>query len=365
MKKGAILIVTTWILMILTLFAVGVGFRTGLEIKLTGYNLDRIKALYIAKSGIKKAVIEKWKEYIGGKSIGLDAFSEPWANNEKYFKNIKTSDGIFTLSYKAHELDRSDREIILYGLQDETARIDINSEKALPILQNLLLNTGLELKRVKEIMRAIKEWDHIQNSGFSAPEELLLSKEIPEEILYGGDINKDGVINEAEKTGILGFITVYGDGAININTAPKEVLDALFGPGFPGLALKISDYRNGIDGRIGTDDDRWFLIGESVIERSEKGMVEVKNLNDENWYGNIFDIKDHEYKKLKELASGSGLLKTSSDYYRAHIKANVDKVKKVVEAVIKFNTPQAVREYGFSDALPPPNIEYLFWHEES
>ena len=124
MKKGAILIVTTWILAILTLFAIGIGFRTGLEIKLTGYNLDRLKALYVAKAGIRKAITEKWVEYVEGKSLGTDAFSESWANNEKYFKDTGVGEGQFTLSFLPHALDKNDKEIHFYGLEDETSRIN-------------------------------------------------------------------------------------------------------------------------------------------------------------------------------------------------------------------------------------------------
>jgi len=377
MTRGAILIIVTWILAIMTLFAVGIGFRMGLEIKLTRYNLDRLKALYIAKAGINKAVTEKWEEYVEGRSLGVDAFSERWANDKEHFKNAKVGGGTFTLSYSPHEQDRSDKEIFLYGLEDETSKININSDKGLPILRNILLSSDMDLEQAESIVASIEDWrdedDTPKLSGgissgaedsyyqtleqpystsardFIDVKELLLVKGITEKIFY--DI-------------LIDNITIFGDGKININTANIDVLSAAIGIGYPELASKIMEYRKGVDGKVGTDDDRWFIMGEYIIERGEKGMVEVKDLNEESWYGNIFGIQDREYKKIKELAGSSGVLTTSSDYYRASIVASLGKVKKAVSAVIKFNKPSIIREAGFGEELPPPEIEYLYWHEE-
>ena len=47
------------------------------------------------------------------------------------------------------------------------------------------------------------------------------------------------------------YITVHGDGRININTAPEKVLDAAVGIGYPELASKLVDYSKGVDGKAG------------------------------------------------------------------------------------------------------------------
>lgn len=379
MTKGTIIIVTTWILAILTLFAIGIGFRMGLDIKLTGYNLDKVKALYIAKAAIRMAITEKWKEYREGRSLDIDAFGESWANNEDYFKDSEVGEGKFTLSYLPGELDRADKEIILYGLEDETGKISVNSDKGLAVLRNLLLNFDIELKAAEDIISSIEDWrdeDDVPKAAgtigggaedsyyqaldtpyatsgrdFVAVEELLLVKGITEDLFY-------------QK--LISYLTIYGDGKININMASEEVLNAAFGVGYTELASKIIEYRSGIDGRIGTDDDRWFMLGTGgiIIDREDRGMVEVKNLNDDNWYGNIFGITDFEYKRLKELAAGQGLISTTSDYYRATVTASVNRVKKVVTTVFKYNRPQGISSEGFSDEIPLPDVEYLYWHEE-
>jgi hypothetical protein len=56
---------------------------------------------------------------------------------------------------------------------------------------------------------------------------------------------------------LINFVTIYGDGVVNINTAPKEVLSAL------GLADslidKILNVRRGKDDIDATADDHIFL----------------------------------------------------------------------------------------------------------
>ncbi|NQT06345.1 MAG: general secretion pathway protein GspK [Candidatus Omnitrophica bacterium] len=390
-NKGAILIVTSWILAILTLFAVGVGFRTGLEIKLTGYNLDKVKTLYIAKAGIRRAVIEKWKEYAEGRSLNIDSYAEDWGNIEEYFKEVKFGGGSFELSFYHPDFADSKRGILLYGLEDESGRININSDKGVKVFKNLLLNFGFDLKEAEDIAGSIKDWrdeDNVAQSvgeeasgaedayyqsleepystrgeEFKALEEILLVKGVTDKLFYGGDRDGDGVIGKGEH-GLINLLTVYGAGKININTAPREVLDGAFGIGYSDLASKVVDYRNGMDGDFGTSDDRWFTMGDIIVERGTKGLVEVKDLNDESWYGNIFGITNIEYTRIRDLITKEGLLSTSSGVYRANVTATVDKVRKVVTAVISFNAPLQVENRGFSEEIPPPDIEYLYWHEE-
>ena len=54
--KGAILITTLWILTLLTLLAVGIGTRMSIDIKLIGFSLNSLKAHYLAKAGMMRAI---------------------------------------------------------------------------------------------------------------------------------------------------------------------------------------------------------------------------------------------------------------------------------------------------------------------
>ena len=384
-KNGTILIVTLWILAILSLLAVGAGFRMGLEIKLTGFRLSELKALYLAKAGINKAIALRWMEQLRGKSRGVDALSQVWSNNKDMFHKIELGEGSFTLSHCPKELDRSDKEIILYGMEDEYSRININRDDILDSLRILFVDKGLELESARALASSIKDWrdkDNIPSNGgaeeayyqslekpyhssdadFKAIEELLLVKGMTRELFYGEDKNKDGKIALGEE-GIEGFLTVFGDKKININTAPEPVLKTVFGLGFSDLAKKIMDYRRGFDGKIGTSDDRWFGSGNITVHRKGLGMVQIKNLNDKAWSGNIFGVTKREWGRIKKL-SEEGSLATTTNVFRINATGQVRKVKKDVVAVVKFEDSKPLTAFTFKKSPPPPDIEYLYWYED-
>ena len=76
--------------------------------------------------------------------------------------------------------------------------------------------------------------------------------------------------------GLRELITVWGDGKLNLNTAPYEVLAAI-----PRLDEEVLDaivaYRNGGDGELGTGDDRIFKtmgqVGKKLDVSAEKLAV--------------------------------------------------------------------------------------------
>ncbi|HEO63663.1 MAG TPA: hypothetical protein ENN78_00130, partial [Candidatus Omnitrophica bacterium] len=185
-----------------------------------------------------------------------------------------------------------------------------------------------------------------KNKDFEILEELLLVKGVTHKLYYGKD--EDGKIKYALKD----FLTVYGEGSVNINTAPEPVLSALFGEDFKELASKVCAYRRGADGIIGTKDDRWFSIGSYAIDRQDMGLVAVKNLKDPDWLGNMYGITNDEYARIKKMiSSGDIKLCAKSDIYRAYSTGKVRKVMTEIEAVYKFSEDE---DY--------PRL--LFWHEQ-
>jgi general secretion pathway protein K len=109
------------------------------------------------------------------------------------------------------------------------------------ILNNLLVNSGVEKEAADTIVDSILDWKDAddltrlhgaesdyymslpnpykaKNANFDNLEELLLVKGMTSEILYGNE----------EKPGLINFITLYSNtNTININTAAPEVLKAI------------------------------------------------------------------------------------------------------------------------------------------
>lgn len=369
-RKGAILIITLWILSILTLFAIGLGYRMSLELKVVGYYRDSLKSFYIAKAGIQRAIAEKEREYKKGMGLEIDALSEPWANDEEVFKKAQVGDGTFTVSYRLRENDFDEDFSVLYGMMDERSKININ-KVSLEILRNLLRLCGAEEEEAKSIAACIIDWRdtngdpvldgvlgligaedlyyqslempyHCKNADFDCAEELLLVKGVTPELFYGEDRDEDGILS-AQEEGIKNYVTVYGDGSINVNTARLMVLKAFFGDDFPELANKILTYRKGMDEKSGTIDDRWFTIGSSIIDRGDAGFVEVKDIGADWIPDPLLGVSKEEWDRMKELSVQSNIF-------------GIDVVAEIRKATTHIQTVVAFDEQG--------KPTHLYWHED-
>ncbi|MFH1867810.1 MAG: hypothetical protein ABH843_02450 [Candidatus Omnitrophota bacterium] len=363
--KGTILIAALWMVAILTVFAISVGRQSAISLKITSYNTDQLKAYFIARAGMLRALAQKQLEHDSELLSDIDALSEGWANNKDLFDHKSFGSGSYTLSYYLDEDDLSEGERpVLYGLMDEQSKININFAPK-ETIANLLTHLEVDENEAQEIAAAIVDWrDEDGTVTFSEDENFLGA----EDAYYQGasppyhckNFLFDNIYELYLVRGVTSdmftllkeYITVYGEGKVNINTAGETVLNALMGPDFPNLASKIVKYRRGNDDTSGTEDDRWFCIGPYVIDRQDKGFVEIKNLQDAEWYANIYGIINEEYNRIREhVGGGNPQICVSSKAFRVKASGEVDMVKSSIESVWLFD------EKGI-----PPKIAY--WYQE-
>lgn len=198
-KNGAILFVTLWALVILSIFSLGITSRVGTEMRLAKYLKGRLVSLYLAKAALSQAILELEKDQTPDDSIYE-------LQNER---RVKFGSSEFSFKFI-----------------DEESLININTASQIILGQLPGLNEELAKKIIESGMRP-----------FTFKEELLLIDGITKEIYLQF---KD-------------LITVYGSGAVNINTASREVLQ------ISGLADNtietILNFRKGEDGEELTSDD--------------------------------------------------------------------------------------------------------------
>jgi general secretion pathway protein K len=364
-KKGIILITSLWIIAILTVFAVSVARQASISVKLASYDVDRQKAYFLARAGMQRSLAEKMLEYKTGMSTEIDALSQSWANNKELFLRRELGEGHYTVYYSYPELvqDKS-RQHVLYGLMDEQSRLNINFADENTLI-NMLNYLDIGEDKAIEIAGSIIDWRDADNIVASSAARLLYGaeddyyqglspayncKNADFDYIYELLLVKGVTADIMDK--VKPYITVYGNGKTNINTAGVPVLQALIGPAFPDLAEKIARYRSGPDNVIGTKDDRWFSLGSIIIDRARDGLVEIKNLQDAQWYANIHNITTDEYNRIRELAAGiSQQFSVNSQTYRARVISEVERVKVELEAV-----------YDFTEDRDSPKIR--FWYQE-
>lgn len=297
-KSGTILITTLWILAILSIFTIGIGFRVSIEARLSKYNIDKLKAAYFAKAGIVKTreMLSKDSnaEYDTVRECGIVLPPNiVLPSGEDALKGVFTEslgDGRFEVAFE----EEGKR---YYGMMDEERRININKADQ-AVLASLLGKDNEEVAasimnwRGSARMPGGGAWDgdyeslaapyKCKHADFSVIEELMLVKGMTPELFRS----------------VKDYITVYGeDGKVNINTATRKVMIAC-GLG-ENLAANIINIRNGSDNIAGTKDDG--LVQDITPEATQ------------NW-----DITSDERNALNRFT-------TKSNYFRIESIGSIDK----------------------------------------
>lgn len=327
-KRASILIITVWVLSILSGFAISLSYVARAQVRLASHFQDRVRLYYLARAGIEKAIVElenkEGREYT--------AFDQKVLNDDELFKGIALGDGFITISYLI-DGGVSGGKAALYGVMDESGRIDINSAPP-DILANMLERVaGMDKDQSADIAQAIVDWRSGNGSQavkkyyeeLDIPYENKGAKfEVPEELLLVRGMGQDIFLK------IRDIITVYDTEKVNINTAALDVFYAL---GLNRrLSERITEYRRGRDGIIGTDDDNIFMT-----------------VNDLRNIGFLFT---EDSMQINSLISGN-IIKTRSDTFRVssygHFSEDYGAPSRNIVCVLRLQ------------AENPPKI--LYWYE--
>ena len=307
--------VVLWILAFLVLLGLGLGYSTSIDQRLVGYQRDRLMALYLAKAGYFRALVEIEKDL----TPKLDSYLDSWAHNAEIFQDATLGEGTFTVSYPVMTKDGS--EEVVYGVMDEDRKVDMNTASQAVLLRlpgmtdeiaDAVLEWRAEHKKLGESLGEVKD------KPFGVLEDIWLLEGMTPEVYQS----------------LRPFITVYTDGKVNLNSAPREVLRALnLGE---ELVEKLVRFRKGSDGIRGTEDDQNF----AGLGGAEQQL-------------NAFDsLTPQEASQLTNLIT-QNRLKVSSSVFRVHSSGRVrdGTVVRSVEGVVLR---------GSKKSSP---LTLLSWHE--
>lgn len=266
-SRASILIIALWSLCLLTTLAVILGYQVRQKLILVSRLDERDKLHFIAEAGIKKAIAELKKL----PQETYDSLRDGWSNSPDTFREINIGDGKVNISYDYYN-EQSGRLETCYGLIDEERKININ-KATIPVLERLFrIVLGLDEAQAQGLAASIVDWrddDSETVLPFGSAEDPYYRNlhypyeakdaefEIPEELLL-----VKGMTPEAFSK-IKDYITIYGSGKVNINTASSAVLLAL------GLSEevvnKILSFRAGEDEIAGTSDDNFFDAPYNIV----------------------------------------------------------------------------------------------------
>jgi len=264
LRRGGILIISLWLLFLLAFFS---AITAGLikQKLIVAQRIDKGFKAYTATL----AAIEISKAAAGQ----IDEKNHPsgtyrWYNDERIFKHKHLGEAFYNVAYT---LKTESGSRIIYGLIDCERKINLNIASQ-EVLVRLFEQAGII--DAKRIVASIIDWrdkdSEITDAGaentyyntlkdpYNARNAAL--KSIYELLLVRG-------MSAQVFAAIQEYITVYGSGTVNVNTASKEVLLAL---GLEhSLVAKIISYRDGSDRELFTDDDRTFENPSRIIPELE------------------------------------------------------------------------------------------------
>ncbi len=327
-NAGSILIIVLWSLCLLATFAVCLGAGVRQKIILVKRLEERDKLHFIGEAGIKKAIAElakEQKETSEAKEKTYDALNDAWSNNADAFKEVRVGDGMFNICHNYID-EESGLAEIRYGLIDEERKININKIDQVVLERLFKIVLGFGEIEAQELAASIIDWRD-SDSQLSIPigsaedsyyrslrysyEAKDAKFEIIDEVLLVKHMTKE-VFDK-----IKDYITIYGNGKINANTASKEVLLSL------GLNEYIVDrilaFRRGEDGIVSTSDDNVFDTPSDIVPKLSR-------------YSHLSDSEVAQLDAVRDRYLG-----TSSNNFMARSIARLGNRKDTAETIAVIN----------------------------
>lgn len=316
-QKASILVLTLWILSLLTVLALHIGLLVRQKIILLSRLEDREVLQQIAESGIKKGIAVFESVQNKDTSGNTAATKQMLQNNPDAFKAKRLGGGTFDVAYEQKGLDG--KTFRRYGLQAEDAKLNINFASK-DELERLFIETAeLNQDEAAVLAEAAIGWreygeteivgfysdDYYDNLEFPYPPKKNYFEILDEVKLIKG-------MNAKLFQKVQNDLTVYGKGPININDAG---LPALLSLGFShALADKVMNVRQGPDGVEATADDGIFVsLDDFLSVMTTRG-----------------NVSKEENEFLHQVVQ-QGRFKTVSDYYRIRGLAQLQKSREIKE----------------------------------
>ena len=328
-QNGSILIVCFFVLVLLTMFTITVGYTMRQKFQVLSRLDARQKLRLIGDAGVKKAIYEllKYREH----ASSYDALNQGWSHNETELKDIEVGDGKFSvyseINFPMGKTSPSENEK-QYGLIDEERKIHVNLVFRSPeIFRRLFRKAGdMSEDEAAGLVDAMRDWgDEDDNASLAGAESRYYKGLNPPYMPRNGTFATlaelrwvKGMTPEIFEK-VRTYITLDSSGQVNLNTASKTVLVAL---GLsPDICDKILTYREGRDQLQGTADDQVFddlsLVAQLLANGSYLNDNERSDLNKVIQSG-VFSVKSRFFTaqvlaRLKHKAQSLWILAVFDD----------------------------------------------------
>jgi len=307
-KKALALVVTLWVLVLLSLIGLAFVRTVRVDIRIARYHKNNLQALLLAKSGLTVIMADLSRDNNEFDSLSEDYLKKYFYTKEEIEKRT-LSNSVHRSQVREFEFKDKDGKLIgTYSIKitDEMGKFPINAvDEAMDSMVKYLFDS-INSDNKESIVGSLLDWidsddlhrlngaeeDYYKgianpyeckNGPLDTVEEMLLVKGITPDVFYGS----------GESKGIADIVRVYPPKEesvkININTAPIEVLEAVFKEFGESLPQSIIEERSGIDGIEPSDDDEPFKNPQDILKLPSVSdvLVTLKEENKKGWTGKL------------------------------------------------------------------------------
>lgn len=324
-RRGLILVLALWMIVVLSLVAYSLAYEMQMEMTLTGHRRDGLRALELARLGVARAVADLKNDVIMdyatdlkrlGEIVPFDGLGDPYRDEEEYTDVEVDDEGYYTVR-----------------VVDQESKILLNSTnpRHLKTMENLLRILGVNDREAQEMAQAIFDWMDVddtpvggegesellfynemharlqggrwdeetavvrpRNDYFMTLDQLLEIPGMTKDLLYGYDPDDPEAVQERQERlergrevtpGLRDLLTIHSAGHINVNTASREVLAAVFatvqGDNISDGEKTAEDLRKavGADARSPDNDDAARTIQDLAQALGPQGQALVAQAN--------------------------------------------------------------------------------------
>ncbi len=257
MKKrpnGFVLVTVLWVVALLAVITISYHHRARLELRAARYSLDTAQARMSARAALERGLVALRNKALWAQ-IAQDP-SQPAPPYTHYGQEWAQSRDLYSAVGYLRPGPGFEHDVAQYHITDLEGRFNLNE-----IDEDVLASLPGMSRPVARRIHYRRNGDidaGVTPQSFQHVSELRQIRGIDDAAWRGGQ----------DESGLRDVLTTYGDGLININTAPAAVLSAL--PDVDqGTASDLVQLRNGPDGVSQTTDDLGFSDWETFRDATQ------------------------------------------------------------------------------------------------
>jgi type II secretory pathway component PulK len=217
-NKGLVLIAVLWITIVLTVIAAMLGQKNRIDSKITLARLEGLRCKWACRAGLEKAAALLYEDMGNSDTNATDCQYDYWADSdgeyltdlylERCWCTVKVTDESSKLNVNTATRDQL---LCLPNMTEDIADAIIDWRDANDIPGDYGVEGGYYENLTYPYL--------IRNKSFRSIRELLMVRDVTEELLYGEDTNVNDELDYNERDGDMNPPSDNGDGTLDVGWA--------------------------------------------------------------------------------------------------------------------------------------------------